>query len=225
MTEFIIASAANTNKYLQRGKSGKMSATNQPGLATRFADKGKAWRVLNSQIPKKERTEWTILAYNEEQKRDNHKRFRASTDMSVVTEKDFDWERVKRNITESFSEIIAYKELLSDRLNQVGAELCDCEHACEFFKYDVVRGYKLYAMIRERRIKRRYYKNELRRVNSILEMSYLDIVSGEIENSFKEIDEQTYKPRVLTELFDDLSYPAVPNEKDERYEGEEKCNV
>lgn len=114
---------------------------------------------------------------------------------------------------------------MSDRLNQVGAELCDCEHACEFFKYDVVRGYKLYAMIRERRIKRRHYKNELRRINSILEMSYFDIVSGGIETSFKEIDEQTYEPRVLTELFDDLSHPTASNENDERCERKEKCNV
>lgn len=140
----------------------------------------------------------------------NQKRFRTDVyDTSPISDEEFDWEKVRQNITESFSEIIAYKEKLSSQLNHIEAELCDCEHACEFFKCDAAHGYKLYAMIRERRIKRRFLKDELWKANSVLGMSYSDIANGGIESAFKEIGEQTYEPRVLKELFSDALQTAT----------------
>lgn len=209
MSEFIIASVSDANKFIQYDKLGKMYVTNRREKAARFSGSGKAWRVLLNQMSKKKRGDWKVVAYEteptnvEETSNKKSQRFRADIDISSMSEESFDWEKVRSNISESFSEIIAYKERLSSKLNQVEAELCDCEHACEFFKCDASHGYKLYAMIRERRIKRRYYKNELWKANSVLGMSYSDIANGGIENAFKEIEEQAYEPRVLKELFSD----------------------
>lgn len=209
LSEFIIASISNQSRYIQYDKYGKMGITNRREKATRFSDSGKAWRILTTQMPKKKRDGWMVVSYEEklitpaDEESNSSQRFRADIDTSSVSDETFDWEKVRSNITESFSEIIAYKERLSAKLNQIEAELCDCEHACEFFKCDASHGYKLYAMIRERRIKRRFYKDELRKANSVLSMSYSDIANGGIENAFKEINEQTYEPRVLKELFDD----------------------
>lgn len=208
MSEFIIASVSDADKFIQYDKLGKMCITNRREKAARFSDSGKAWRVLTTQMSKKKRDGWKVIAYEvsppqQVEKQADVQRFRANIDTTKVSDENFDWEKVKKNIAESFAEIIAYKSRLSAKLNQIEAELCDCEHACEFFKCDAAHGYKLYAMIRERRIKRRHYKDELWRANSVLEMSYTDIANGGIENVFKEIGEQTYEPRVLKELFSD----------------------
>lgn len=209
MTEFIITSVLGADRFIQYDKLGKMCITNRREKAARFSDSGKAWRIITTQMPKKKRDNWQVVAYEsrcekaKETPVKSTQRFRANIDTSAASDEDFNWEKVRCNITESFSEIIAYKERLSAKLNQIEAELCDCEHACEFFKCDAAHGYKLYAMIRERRIKRRHYKDELWRANSVLEMSYADIAKGGIENIFKEISEQTYEPRVLKELFSD----------------------
>lgn len=215
MSEFIIASVSDADRFIQFDRLGKMCITNRREKAARFSDSGKAWRVLTTQMSKKKRDGWKVVAYEvepakvEEAPVNTTQRFRANIDTSAVSDEDFNWEKVRCNITESFSEIIAYKERLSAKLNQIEAELCDCEHACEFFKCDAAHGYKLYAMIRERRIKRRYYKDELWRANSVLGMSYSDIANGGIENAFKEINEQAYEPRVLKELFSDALQPVL----------------
>lgn len=212
MAEFIIASVSAQDRFICYESRGKMGITNKAEKAAKFQDAGKAWRILTTQMPKKKRDGWKVISYepkpivkNEPKvEPNNQKRFRTDVyDTSPISDKEFDWEKVRQNITESFSEIIAYKDKLSSQLNHIEAELCDCEHACEFFKCDAAHGYKLYAMIRERRIKRRFLKDELWKANSVLGMSYSDIANGGIENVFKEIGEQTYEPRVLKELFSD----------------------
>lgn len=215
MSYFVIASvSSDQDRFICYDKLGKMSVTNRQEKAAKFSDAGKAWRVIVTQMSKKKRDGWKVVPYDKEEKTtdkiketestdDTAKRFKATLDTSTLLEEEFDWDKVRQNITESFADIIAYKEYLTSKISQIEAELCDCEHACEFFKCDVVHGYKLYAMIRERRIKRRFYKDELWRASSVLGMSYSDIANGGIENAFKEIEDQSYKPRVLTELFSD----------------------
>lgn len=211
MAEFIIKSVSEEERYICYDKIGKMSVTNRPEKAVRFADAGKAWNALTNHMPKKKRDGWKVVSYEKpEQQNAPAQRVRVDLDTSSMKKDDFDWEKVKKNISESFSEIIAYKDKLSSQLSQVEAELCDCEHYCEFFKCDAAHGYKLYAMIRERRIKRRFIKDELRRANSVLSMSYTDIANGDIEKVFKEISEQSYEPRVLKELFSDVLKPSQP---------------
>ena len=209
MTEFIIASVSDNDRYICYDKLGKMSITNRKEKAVRFQDSGKAWRVLTTQMAKKKRDDWKVIAYEKEEPKKvveeaSPKRFHVNIDISAFVNESFDWEKVRKNITDSFADIIAYKERLSSDLAQVEAELCDCEHACEFLKCDAAHGYKLYAMIRERRIKRRHLKDELWRANSVLGMSYTDIANGGIENAFNEITRQEYEPRVLKDLFSDM---------------------
>ena len=218
MTEFIIASISDQDRYIQYDKLGRMCVTNRREKAARFTDSGKAWRILTTQMSKKKRDGWKVVAYVDDTEKQNTtkesttQRYRADVYNKSISDEQFNWEKVRCDITTSFSDIIAYKERLVEKLNQIEAELCDCEHACEFFKCDASHGYKLYAMIRERRIKRRFYKDELWRANAVLNMSYADIASGGIENAFKEINEQAYEPRVLKELFSDVLQPVLVKE-------------
>ena len=201
---YILQSKSEADRYLSKDNVGKFTITIRPEKATKFPDAGKAWKALSTQMSKKKRGDWKVSEYiTDAEKKQSKTAFRIDLPPRAGDDETFDWEKVQKNITESFSEIIAYKEKLRLRLEAVEAELCDCEHACEFFKCDAAHGYKLYAMIRERRIRRRYLKDELRRANAVLDMSYTDIAGGGIESSFREIESQIYTPRVLTELFGD----------------------
>lgn len=211
MAEYII-SGLSGGKYVRFDGGQRISATTDRNKATRFADANKAWRVIMNQISKKKRSDWFVEMYSidipqpqpsaaqvsPEQKGG----FRADLDVSSMDRPPFDWERIAANLKTAFTDILKYKEDLAVELNQVNNELCDCEHACEFFKCNAAQGYKLYSMIHERRIKRRFLKDELRRAEAILGMSREEIVSGKIEAAFAEIANQTYAPRVLKELFD-----------------------
>lgn len=216
VSEFIIASISDENRFIQYDSYGKLTITNRKEKATRFSDSGKAWRVIQNQMSKKKRDGWKIIAYEtktEESSEADHtsKKIRANLDTSIVNEEPFDWDEIKFSITGSYAQVILYKEHLTKKLVEVNAELCDCEHACEFYKYDVVHGYKLYAMMRERRIRRRFYKDELQRVEAVLNMSYSEIIDNGIESAFKKISEQTYAPRALPELFEGSSPNLTPN--------------
>lgn len=208
---FIISSISNEdNKFVVFDKLNKMSVTSNKNAATRFPSSDKAWQALQNRIPKKRRDCWKIISVTQEVSAEKtQKRFKAVLDTETVVGNSFDWNTNVNNIKNSFSNILSYKDRLAKELTNVEAELCDCEHACEFFKCDAAHGYKLYKMIRERRIKRRFIKDELWRINSILGLSYSDITSGGIEKAFGEIKEQTYEPRVLKELFDDTSDTAA----------------
>lgn len=215
MSEYILANIPN-DRFIRYDSYGKLTVTNSKEKATKFPDSGKAWRVLQNQMPKKKRDGWMVVSYEskaEEECRAGQisKKIRADIDTSVVSEQPFDWDKIKFDITESYAQVLLYKEQLTKKLSEVNAELCDCEHACEFYKYDVVHGYKLYAMIRERRIRRRFYKDELQRVETVLGMSYSEIIEDGIENAFEKIDEQTYVPRAMPELFEGSSFNLTPN--------------
>ncbi len=57
-------------------------------------------------------------------------------------------------------------------------------------------------MLHDYLVKRRGIKNDLRKANAILGMSYEQIVCGEIDKAFDEVESQTYEPRILPELFE-----------------------
>lgn len=57
-------------------------------------------------------------------------------------------------------------------------------------------------MIKDRRIKRRSFKNELKILELILDKKIGDSLVEEINAVIEKMDNRTYEPRVLTELFD-----------------------
>lgn len=94
------------------------------------------------------------------------------------------------------------KEELCRQLSNVDKELSDINHYIEFCNLNAAQGYKAYKMVKERRIKRRIIKNEFVIVDVILEKKLSDSITEEIEKAIHNLDERTYTPRILSELFD-----------------------
>ena len=100
------------------------------------------------------------------------------------------------------SEALHRKDELSSQLSKVDQELSDINHYIEFCNLNAAQGYKAYKMIKERRIKRRSIKNELEVLSIILGKKISDTASDEIQKAIAGMDQRTYEPRVMTELFD-----------------------
>jgi len=221
LTEYIIGN--DNGMYLYYDNLKKLCGTDKIERAVTFPTPGKAHNVLTCSFPKKKRSGWRVIEKEvpEETKSpvlpipkpegtqnisiqvcDGVQRYRSDVQTISDSQDKLNWELIRKNFEKAYADVVTYKEEIYKQLTDVELELCDCEHACEFFKYNASKGYKLYSMIRDRRIRRRYLKNEYKKAMTVLNMSYQNIVDGKLERVFKEIDEQSYEPRVLKDLFE-----------------------
>ena len=218
MVEYIIGN--DKGMYLYYDDYKKLCGTNRVEKAVTFPTQGKAYNVLTCSFPKKKRAGWKVIEKDTDkdikpdlkvgsptpqnisvQMCDGVQRYRSDVQSIPNTRDKLNWEIIRKNFEKAYSDIVTYKKEIYKQLTDIELELCDCEHACEFFRYNASKGYKLYSMIRDRRIRRRYLKNEYKKAMTILNMSYQNIVDGKLERVFREIDEQSYEPRALKELF------------------------
>lgn len=119
----------------------------------------------------------------------------------IVDMESFNWNSINNAII-SFSKLNDYLKRLQVKLREVDSELCDCYHACEFFNFNAAKGYKLSKMIKDRRIYRRFLKDEIWKANLVLNLTTEEMTSDGIKLLFEDVENQTYKPRVLNELFE-----------------------
>jgi hypothetical protein len=94
------------------------------------------------------------------------------------------------------------KAELIEQLSKVDRELSDIAHYIEFNNLNAAQGYKAYKMEHERRIIRRSIKNEIQVLEIILGKKISETVTDEINNAVTGMDQRSYEPRELSELFD-----------------------
>ena len=100
------------------------------------------------------------------------------------------------------SDALRRKEELNQKLSNIDKEICDLLHYIEFCNLNAAQGYKVYKMLKERRIIRRSIKNELSVLNIILSKKISETATDEINRCVAGMDKHFYEPRVLKELFD-----------------------
>lgn len=171
---------------------GKLIVTDRIEKAEKFPTVTKAVNSLNNQLSKKKRNGWTIEELP----------LRANLDMDNIIEMEgFNWNSINSAII-AFSKLNDYIKKQQLKLKEVDSELCDCYHACEFFNFNAAKGYKLSKMIKDRRIYRRFLKDEIWKANIVLNLPIEEMTSDGTKLLFDEVNNQAYKPRVLNELFE-----------------------
>ncbi len=90
---------------------------------------------------------------------------------------------------------------LAQKLSHVDQEISDIEHYIEFNKLNAADGYKAYKMLQDKRIERRVIKDDFLKFKILSEANVSDIFNGTLEEKLRELDNRTYTPRVLNELF------------------------
>lgn len=94
------------------------------------------------------------------------------------------------------------KDALLGNLSEVDRKITDIQHYIEFSKLNAAQGYKAYKMEREWLLKRRKIKNEIAVVSKIVECNMSDSLLDDVKNMIKTMDNRTYNPRFLDELYD-----------------------
>ena len=93
-------------------------------------------------------------------------------------------------------------------LSEVDKEICDIMHYIEFNNLDAAKGYKVYKMLKDCRMRRRKIKDEHEKVNAAIQVLANDDLIEKLKIALKQmrgLDQRLYTPRVLTELFADAS--------------------
>ena len=124
-------------------------------------------------------------------------------EVEITKVKNVEYNLIDRvNEIELFAREIQERNLyLITQLHEVDLEIVDIEHAAEFYTLNASQGYKIYKMLHDARNVRRDIKNEIEKIQYILNGSMKSALSKNISRSIEGINNRQYTPRVLKELF------------------------
>ena len=165
----------------------------QKERATHYT-KESADRVIRCSIAESERKNWFSV------KDESAIGFVSKDILEFFSE--FEWLEISEKQRQLFQSLMAYKEELREKHSEIDREICDIQHYIEFFSLDAAKGYKAYRMLKDRLMERRHIKTELAKTECLLCNGVDDYASGKVVQQIKGIDNRSYTPRVLNELFD-----------------------
>ncbi len=201
MAEYIITDGS---RFIYRNYSGKYVPTPSEAMADIFSKK-QADAIFNNSLPKALKSVFHVEKYDkppDQVKQVTKEELDKNTEKVMISENVQMWLDKISELNGLRDDATKRKEELCKQLSDVDKELSDLNHYIEFCNLNAAQGYKAYRMVKERRIRRRLIKNELVVVNAILEKKLSDSITEEIEKIIHSLDERTYTPRILNELFD-----------------------
>jgi hypothetical protein len=90
---------------------------------------------------------------------------------------------------------------LNNQLDIISKEQTDYEHYIEFNRLSASEGYCAYKSFHDLRVQRRNVKDEIAKINTVLDVFKTDVDFNKLESQLRRIDAQLYSPRVRFELF------------------------
>lgn len=200
IAEYVITDGS---RFIYKNHAGKYVPTSTEALADIF-NKKQAEGIYNNSLSKALKSVFYLKKYDEvpteikqtsQQDLEKTEKVMMSANIQYWLNKVSDLNGLAKDADKRRTELL-------NQLNEVNQELCDIEHWIEFTNLNAAQGYKAYKMLKERRIKRRSIKNELNVIDVILDKKISETVSDDIRKSVQNIDDRTYSPRILKELFD-----------------------
>lgn len=186
-------------------------------MAEKFDQRVKAANVLKNAIPKKIRSQYSILELSEGQtnevhpsqlkelekrQNDKNKIVKLIAARPIPNDQNDKWRSGLSDLVEFISDAETRKKELVSQLSEVDKEITDINHYIEFGKFNAYQGWLAFSMLRNSLRKRRKIKDELR---VIVELGSCKITSGmlaDINKAITELGNRKYVPRVLKELFE-----------------------
>ena len=201
MAKYIITDGS---RFIYRNYSGKYVPTPSEAMADIFSKK-QADAIFNNSLTKALKLVFHVEKYDkppDQVKQVTKEELNKNTRKVVISENVQRWLDKVSELNGFRNDATKRKKELCKQLSDVDKELSDLNHYIEFCNLNAAQGYKAYKMVKERRIKRRYIKNELAVVNKILENKLSDSITEDIGKVIRGLDERIYTPRILNELFD-----------------------
>lgn len=100
---------------------------------------------------------------------------------------------------------------LVKQLSKVDRDISDIQHSIEFYKYNAAEGYNAYRLLREKLLERREIKKQLQIINYMESHGLKEDVLEDLIDYVCNIDDETYHPRNMPELFKEED--ILPNSK------------
>jgi len=201
VSQYIITDGS---RFIYRNHSGKYVPTPSEVMADVFSKK-QADAIFKNSLPKALKSVFYVEKYDkspEQVKQVTKEEINKNTEKAMISKNVQRWLDKVSELNGLRNDATKRKEELCKQLSDVDKELSDINHYIEFCNLNAAQGYRAYKMVKERRVKRRSIKNELVVVDAILEKRISDSIAEEIEKVIQSLDERTYTPRILNELFD-----------------------
>lgn len=201
MAQYVITDGT---RWIMRDKHGRYVPTSCEDLADVFSNK-QATGIFQSNLSKALKSVFRVQKIDETSKlikQISQETAQKNTERVSTAENIQRWIDKIDGLNGLATEALHRKDELVQQLSKVDQELSDVNHYIEFCNLNAAQGYKAYKMIKDRRIKRRSIKNELQVVDIILSKKISETATDEIKKAIAGMDQRTYEPRVLNELFD-----------------------
>ena len=201
MSQYVITDGT---RWIMRDKHGRYVPTSCEALADVFSNK-QATGIFQSNLSKALKSVFRVQKIDEPSKlikQISQETAQKNTERVSTAENIQRWIDKIDGLDGLATEALHRKDELVQQLSKVDQELSDVNHYIEFCNLNAAQGYKAYKMIKDRRIKRRSIKNELQVVDIILSKKISETATDEIKKAIAGMDQRTYEPRVLNELFD-----------------------
>lgn len=200
MAQYVITDGT---RWIMRDRKGKYVPTSCEALADIFTNK-QATGIFQSNLSKALKSVFRVQKIDEPSKlikQISQETVQENTERVSTAENIQRWIDKIDGLNGLATEALHRKDELVQQLSKVDQELSDVNHYIEFCNLNAAQGYKAYKMIKDRRIKRRSIKNELQVVDIILSKKICETATDEIQKAIAGMDQRTYEPRVLNELF------------------------
>lgn len=200
MAQYVITDGT---RWIMRDRHGRYVPTSCEVLADVFSNK-QATGIFQSNLSKALKSVFRVQKIDEPPKlikQISQETVQENTEKVSTAENVQRWIDKIEGLNGLATEALHRKDELVQQLSKVDQELSDVNHYIEFCNLNAAQGYKAYKMIKDRRIKRRSIKNELQVVDIILSKKICENATDEIQKAIAGMDQRTYEPRVLNELF------------------------
>lgn len=201
--------------------SGKYVPVRSESLAEKWEQRAKAQNILKNALNKKDRKRFHIIDVDDTSIFGIPKSVITVTEPDEVNEENFHIEKVKElaepvvddnqmdkwtaglsTVTEFIQDAEERRDKLSQSLSDIDKEITDIQH---YIELNDLSPYKLFLTCRmlqcRLRIRRRI-KNELTVLNQLGDCKMDSSLLIDMQNAINDLDNRTYTPRILTELFD-----------------------
>ena len=192
----------NGNTYIRLNSNNTMEGTGDKYKALQFKSKEKAENALNNLPKTLARLNYYIEANPEETAPVTHQSF--SFEKSNYFE--YSLEEIIDIVQNFIDMIVALKNSLpyAEMKKQLAEkEICDIEHAIEFYNYNACDGYKIYKLLQEKRLDRREAK-DIMLLDEIISDYLSEKNIEDMSIRLRGLQERMYRPRVNQKIFEGL---------------------
>ena len=192
----------NGSTYIRLNSNNTMEGTGDKYKALQFKSKEKAENAL-SNLPKTlARLNYYIEANPEETTPVTHQ------PLSFIESNYFEYtlDDIIEIVQDFVDVVMALKESLpyAEMKKQLAEkEICDIEHAIEFYNYNACDGYKVYKLLQRKRLERREAK-DIMLLDEIIGDYLTDKNIEDLIIRLKGVQERMYRPRINQKIFEKL---------------------